>query len=83
MGHRTYIIMEYCAQRDLKNYYEHHAKTVFTLKQAAEIVLQIINGVEHLHAAGYIHRDIKMENIFVQTNHIGNKVTILSYRSLN
>lgn len=33
-----------------------------------EILLPVIDGLEEVHAAGFIHRDIKPDNIFVRTN---------------
>ena len=32
-----------------------------------EVVLPILTSLTHLHAAGIIHRDIKLENLFVST----------------
>ena len=33
-----------------------------------KLVLQLIDGVEQIHKAGFIHRDIKPDNIFLQDN---------------
>jgi calcium-dependent protein kinase len=56
-----YIVLEFCKGGDLfdriievKN---------FTEAQAAEIMLQILSGINYLHSKGIVHRDIKPENI--------------------
>jgi serine/threonine protein kinase len=33
-----------------------------------KLILQLIDGVEQIHKAGFIHRDIKPDNIFLQDN---------------
>ena len=31
--------------------------------QARQIMVQFISGVEHIHKAGFVHRDLKLENV--------------------
>ncbi|MFA6957891.1 MAG: protein kinase [Thermoanaerobaculia bacterium] len=38
---------------------------------ATEISIQALNGLEHLHQMGLIHRDISPENIMLSTDHHG------------
>ena len=72
-----FIVMEYCCEGDVKSWKQKNANSVFTLKQASEILLDLVNGLEKMHEGGFIHRDLKIDNIFVQTNQIGNKVLFL------
>lgn len=38
---------------------------VFSLEQAIKIIVDIANGLEVVHRHGYMHRDLKLENILV------------------
>ncbi|OUS27209.1 hypothetical protein A9Q99_15605 [Gammaproteobacteria bacterium 45_16_T64] len=56
---RPYIVMEFLAGGDLKQY----LTTPLSVAKATTIVQHIIEGLETLHAKGVIHRDIKPANI--------------------
>lgn len=40
--------------------------------QALQICSQVVSGVQALHAAGYSHRDIKLENVLLSTDNNNN-----------
>jgi serine/threonine protein kinase len=42
--------------------------------QCVDIVTQILRGLEHAHAHGVVHRDLKPDNIFVTRDHEGREV---------
>ena len=42
--------------------------------EAAEMMLQILRGLEHAHEHGVVHRDLKPENVFVTKDHEGNPI---------
>ena len=58
-----YLVMDYCeggTLRDLMNY----TKTL-SIQQCFSLVNDILLGLEHAHAAGIIHCDIKPENVLL------------------
>lgn len=39
---------------------------VFPLDEARKIIADILRGLEFIHGHGFVHRDIKLENILVK-----------------
>jgi serine/threonine protein kinase len=60
-----YMIFEYCRNRDL---FQYARLGRFTERQAKYIFKKILLGVQALHAAGYCHRDLKVDNILLDQN---------------
>lgn len=58
---------EYCDGGDLLNLQAKQNGKVFTLEKATEIMAEVIKGLYDLHQAGYLHRDIKSQNILIKT----------------
>jgi serine/threonine protein kinase len=40
---------------------------VFSLEKATEVLSEVIIGLEQLHQEGYLHRDIKSQNVLIKT----------------
>lgn len=58
-----YLVMEYLDGQNLGAYV---AEVLYLpLPAAAAVVLEVLGGLEEAHANGIIHRDLKLENIFV------------------
>jgi serine/threonine protein kinase len=64
-----FIQMELC----LCNLKEYIQQNELSLKEKKIISLQILNGIDYIHKQNYIHRDIKLSNIFCS---LDNKIKI-------
>ncbi len=58
-----YIVMELIEGITLKNYMQ--KKGALTFKEVVSISEQILRALEHAHAKGIVHRDIKPQNIML------------------
>lgn len=58
----VYLVMPLCTGGSLQQYvFEHH----LTVGQLVHIITSIASGLAKVHSYGYIHRDIKCDNIFL------------------
>ena len=66
------IIMEYCSNRDLRNFIEKYKSDNKYIDQSIinSIVLDICSGLKEIHQKNIIHRDLKPENIFISKDNI-------------
>lgn len=58
-----YIVMEYVQGESLKQFIGREKK--LSPQRAAQIILQVLDGLECAHKIGILHRDIKPDNILV------------------
>lgn len=61
-----YLVLEYCDGGDLINYQAKLPGKVFALDKATEVLAEVILGLEELHKEGYLHRDIKSQNVLIK-----------------
>lgn len=50
--------MEYCSGGNLKDHIKQ--KLIISFKNAISIMVDIINGLQHIHSRGYAHNNIKL-----------------------
>ncbi len=63
----AYLVMDYLQGNSLHD----HLTTVggrMSEKTALDIMLPILEGLREVHAKGFLHRDIKPQNIYITTN---------------
>ena len=60
---RSYIVMEYVEGLTLKEYLK--AKGKLSQKAAVHIVCRVLNALDCAHKGGYVHRDVKPQNVLI------------------
>ena len=60
---QPFIVMEYIRGRTLKDYLREAGP--LTPAEAAFVMIQICQGIDHAHQHGIIHRDLKSQNIMI------------------
>lgn len=63
---RTFMAMEFLDGHTLRN--EIDTKGFLAPERAAEIAIEVLEGLGHAHSKGVIHRDIKPDNIQILAN---------------
>ena len=64
-GH-MFCLMEYVEGANLKELYARHDPVM--TENVAQIILDMAEGLEHIHESGFIHLDFKPENVLVSRN---------------
>ena len=62
----AYIVMELVNGKTLLQYLA--AGDTYDLREAGEIIRQILDGMGHAHSEGVVHRDIKPSNILINSD---------------
>ncbi len=62
-----YFTMEYCDRGSVTDLIKKRGGKL-EIKEATEIILQILDGLHYAHQKGLVHRDIKPANIFLTVN---------------
>jgi hypothetical protein len=72
-GH-PYLVMEYVEGRTVAERLREEGRV--PLPEAVAIASQVCYGLSHIHARGYVHRDIKSQNILVEP---GGRAVLLDF----
>ena len=73
-----YIVMEYISGGTLNQYIKSHYFYI-SESEAANIILQIGNGLKYLHNYGIVHRDLKTDNIMLTKNNENGIIKIMDF----
>ena len=63
------IVMQICNDGCLTDYILKHTKPRLSGQDKHRIILEIAQGLAYLHSLGYIHRDLKLDNILMHNGH--------------
>ena len=74
---RIYIIMELCTGGDLFDRLEDH--TQLTERDAAAVIAKIVKAVGYCHARGLAHRDLKLENIMLESTAAHAEIKLIDF----
>ncbi len=62
-GDAAYLVMELLSGHSLQALLEHDSR--LSVSQAVQYTLQILQGLQHAHDRGVVHRDLKPDNVFI------------------
>ena len=65
-----YMVIQYCNEGDLSEYLENHGTPYLEEEEAVYFLKQIANGFMELRRRKVLHRDIKLENLFMHNKRI-------------
>lgn len=60
-----YLLLEYCNTSTLSNLHKKRKDNPFSIQEIKGLMLQIIDGVRYIHSCLIVHRDLKMQNIYI------------------
>ena len=63
---QPYLLMDYVEASNLKELYARHDPVL--LENVAQILIDMAEGLEHMHENGFMHLDFKPENVLVTRN---------------
>ena len=63
---RLYLLMEYVESSNLKQLYAEHDPVL--LENVAQILIDMAEGLQHMHDNGFMHLDFKPENVLITRN---------------
>jgi serine/threonine-protein kinase ULK/ATG1 len=65
-----YLVLDLCEEGDLHNFMRKNKIKFFEEGEAIRIMKEIISGLKELRSRNVIHRDLKLENIFIRNKSI-------------
>eukprot|EP00271_Cylindrocystis_brebissonii_P019361 TRINITY_DN5858_c0_g1_i1.p1 TRINITY_DN5858_c0_g1~~TRINITY_DN5858_c0_g1_i1.p1 ORF type:complete len:561 (-),score=77.22 TRINITY_DN5858_c0_g1_i1:1986-3668(-) len=70
----VHLVMTLCRGGELFN--ELVRREAFSEAEAADIVWQLASALDHAHSSGVIHRDVKLENIFISQSLVAHNLEL-------
>ncbi|EGW32712.1 uncharacterized protein SPAPADRAFT_149805 [Spathaspora passalidarum NRRL Y-27907] len=67
--YQVLVLMELCPNKSLLDYMNVHIKTKLKEFEILNIILDISQGIYGMHQLKLIHRDIKIENVLIDSKH--------------
>jgi serine/threonine-protein kinase len=58
-----YLVMEYAQGEPLRNYIQKNGR--LSISESEKIIYQVLEGLQAIHSKGFLHRDLKPDNIFL------------------
>lgn len=74
---RIYMVVEFCDGGDVFERVVQYKK--FSEKSAIHVVAQVAAGIGHVHSLGYVHRDLKPDNLMYLTKAVDSKIKIIDF----
>jgi len=74
---RIYMVVEFCDGGDVFERVVQFKK--FNEKAAIHVVKQVASGIAHVHELGFVHRDLKPDNLMYSTKAHDSKVKIIDF----
>ena len=61
----VYVVSDFAEEGSLENFLKANDRKALPVERAVQIMLEILTGLENLHEKGFIHRDLKPDNIVI------------------
>ena len=74
----AYLVMDYYQGRSLAEYLEQQGGKL-SEEQAVGVMMPILDGLRQVHNAGFLHRDIKPQNIYLRQGEAGVQPILLDF----
>ena len=74
---RIYMVVEFCDGGDVFERVLQFKK--FNEASASHVVGQVASGLEHCHAKGFVHRDLKPDNLMYLTKDENSEIKIIDF----
>ncbi|CAD8097951.1 unnamed protein product [Paramecium sonneborni] len=66
----VYMMLEFCNNGELFQHQYKQPNKRFNEKDSSTFIMQILSAIQYMHKQGYMHRDLKTENILLSLNYV-------------